>query len=66
MVIHIFRSTDFSDILRYCLVKDPEQRPNAADVLRHPFLAKVKNNVSIRALISEAKAEIVEVEEVRS
>ncbi|XP_055354239.1 serine/threonine-protein kinase 10-like, partial [Paramacrobiotus metropolitanus] len=59
----IIRSGEFSDILRYCLVKDPDQRPTAADVLRHPFLAKAKNNAGVRALISEAKAEVVEVEE---
>jgi hypothetical protein len=46
-------------------VKDPDDRPTAAEVLKHPFLSQgPKSNVPIRALISEAKAEIVEVEEV--
>ncbi|OQV14105.1 STE20-like serine/threonine-protein kinase [Hypsibius exemplaris] len=56
-------STDFSDILRYALVKEPDNRPTAAEVLKHPFFSQVKSNVPIRALISEAKAEIIEVEE---
>ena len=51
-------------MLRYCLVKEPETRPSATDLLKHPFLTNITSNVPIRALISEAKAEIVEVEEV--
>ena len=54
----------FSKILNFCLVKEPDDRPTAADVLRHPFFANVKSSAPVRALIGEAKAEIVEVEEV--
>jgi len=52
----------FNDILKRCLVKDPEGRPTALELLSDPFLANAMDKKPILNLLSEAKAE-VEVEE---
>lgn len=33
-------SKDFNNFIKACLVKDPERRPTASDLLKHKFLAK--------------------------
>ncbi|KAH3708032.1 hypothetical protein DPMN_067471, partial [Dreissena polymorpha] len=52
-------SKNFFDFLRLCLVKDPEQRPSAPDLLQHPFVNGVDRK-ALLDLISESKAEVVE------
>eukprot|EP01088_Endostelium_zonatum_P011446 TRINITY_DN25585_c0_g1_i1.p1 TRINITY_DN25585_c0_g1~~TRINITY_DN25585_c0_g1_i1.p1 ORF type:complete len:919 (+),score=212.80 TRINITY_DN25585_c0_g1_i1:386-2758(+) len=51
-------SPELNDFVRKCLTKDPEQRPNAVDMLTHPFLSKVISsssgeNASLAPLIKE-------------
>jgi STE20-like kinase len=53
-------SKQFNDFLTFCLVKDPTQRPNATDLLNHPFIKDFNDKKPILALISEYKAEVVE------
>ncbi|KAL5022355.1 hypothetical protein ScPMuIL_001510 [Solemya velum] len=56
-------SKNFNDFLLRCLNKDPNQRSSAQELLEHPF---IKNNVDKKALmelISEAKAEVMEIVE---
>lgn len=53
-------SKQFNDFLAYCLVKDPQQRPNASDLLNHEFIRDFTDKKPILALISEYKAEVVE------
>jgi len=35
-------SPEFRDFLAKCLVKDPAQRPEAKELLSHPFLQKAR------------------------
>ncbi|KAK6186065.1 hypothetical protein SNE40_008172 [Patella caerulea] len=50
----------FSDFIAKCLVKDPEQRPSAKDLLEHGFIKDFTNKKPLKDLINEAKAEVVE------
>ncbi|CAE1313377.1 SLK [Acanthosepion pharaonis] len=51
----------FSNFISRCLVKDPELRPTAAELLEHPFIKDFTNNKCILNLLSEAKAEVEEI-----
>ncbi|XP_035287721.1 serine/threonine-protein kinase 10 [Anguilla anguilla] len=53
-------SREFKDFLKTCLDKNPESRPNAAQLLEHPFVSSVKTNRPLRELVAEAKAEVME------
>ncbi|XP_048347044.1 serine/threonine-protein kinase 10 [Sphaerodactylus townsendi] len=53
-------SPEFSDFLKTALDKNPETRPNAAQLLEHPFVSKVTSNRALRELVAEAKAEVME------
>ncbi|KAK6317447.1 hypothetical protein J4Q44_G00128470 [Coregonus suidteri] len=53
-------SQDFKDFLKKSLDKNPESRPNAAQLLEHPFVCSVKTNRPLRELVAEAKAEVME------
>ena len=53
-------SREFNDFISKCLVKDPNQRPNAQDLLNHPFIKNATDIKPVRVLISEYKAEVVE------
>jgi len=54
-------SKDFNSFLALCLNKDPEQRPSAEELLKHPFIRDATDSKPVRDLISEYKAEVVEV-----
>nr|KAG5705141.1 hypothetical protein BaRGS_030858 [Batillaria attramentaria] len=56
-------SKQFINFINKCLVKDPKQRPTAAELLEHPFIKDYTDKSSILDLIYESKAEVVEVVE---
>lgn len=53
-------SKEFNSFVTLCLTKDPNQRPTADELLKHPFLQSPSDCKSICDLISEYKAEVVE------
>ncbi|GFV47940.1 piggyBac transposable element-derived protein 4 [Trichonephila clavipes] len=53
-------SKQFSDFLTKCLVKDPQKRASAKDLLEHPFITSAVDSRPLRELIQEHKAEVVE------
>ncbi|KAG8307806.1 serine threonine kinase 10 [Homalodisca vitripennis] len=55
-------SKDFNDFIAKALVKDPTQRPNADDLLKHSFICNELEVKPIRDLLLEYKAEVVEEE----
>ena len=57
-------SKEFNDFLAKCLVKDPNQRPTASELLKHPFIACTLDSKPIKDLLIEYKAEVVEEEDI--
>lgn len=53
-------SKDFHDFLSHCVVKSPEMRSSAGDLLEHPFIANVADNKPLKELYNEAKAVVIE------
>ncbi|GIX79424.1 hypothetical protein CDAR_228631 [Caerostris darwini] len=53
-------SKDFSLFLTKCLLKDPQSRLSASELLRHPFIAKATDRKPLLELIVEYKAEVFE------
>lgn len=53
-------SKEFSDFLSTCLQKDPTMRPDASELLKHPFISESTDVKPVRELILEFKADIVE------
>lgn len=49
-------SPEFNDFLKQSLVKDPLERPSAAELLKHPFITRTKTSNSLRQLIKDATA----------
>uniref|UniRef100_A0A8C5WHM9 Serine/threonine-protein kinase 4 n=1 Tax=Leptobrachium leishanense TaxID=445787 RepID=A0A8C5WHM9_9ANUR len=47
-------SKDFSDFINQCLVKNPEQRASATELLQHPFIKTAKGVSILRHLINDA------------
>lgn len=47
-------SDDFTDFVKQCLVKNPEQRATATQLLQHPFVKTAKPVSILRDLINEA------------
>jgi serine/threonine protein kinase len=48
-------STEFRDFVRQCLVKDPQNRPSANELLEHPFIQKGRVvNAELLDLVKEA------------
>eukprot|EP01118_Nematostelium_gracile_P016092 TRINITY_DN6586_c0_g1_i1.p1 TRINITY_DN6586_c0_g1~~TRINITY_DN6586_c0_g1_i1.p1 ORF type:complete len:742 (-),score=243.03 TRINITY_DN6586_c0_g1_i1:39-2264(-) len=48
-------SPEFKDFLKKCLEKEPTARPDAAELLRHPFLRKTAHHREIVSVIQQAK-----------
>ncbi|KAF9098394.1 signal transducing kinase of the PAK [Mortierella sp. AM989] len=48
-------STDFTDFLQQSLEVDPEKRPTATELLRHPFITKAHSVRTLAPLIKAAK-----------
>ncbi|KAK3845012.1 MAG: kinase-like domain-containing protein [Linnemannia gamsii] len=48
-------SADFTDFLHQCLEVDPEKRPTATELLRHPFITKAHSVRTLAPLIKAAK-----------
>ncbi|KAJ8408783.1 hypothetical protein AAFF_G00246010 [Aldrovandia affinis] len=53
-------SREFKDFLKKTLDKNPETRPNATQLLEHPFVCSMKTSRPLRDLVAEAKAEVME------
>jgi len=54
-------SVDFNDFLKVCLVKNPDKRPSATQLLKsHPFITKAKSKAIIAQLVDECMQEIDE------
>jgi hypothetical protein len=52
-------SADFNDFLKVCLVKNPEKRPTATQLLKsHPFILKAKSKAIIAQLVDSCMQEI--------
>jgi len=47
-------SKDFNDFIAQCLTKNPEQRPQAADLLKSSFIVKAKTSAVLKPLIDES------------
>jgi len=47
-------SKDFNDFIAKCLTKNPEQRPHASELLKHPFVQKAKSTSVLQPLINES------------
>mmetsp|Transcript_19750 Transcript_19750/g.27555 ORF Transcript_19750/g.27555 Transcript_19750/m.27555 type:complete len:429 (+) Transcript_19750:147-1433(+) len=47
-------SKDFNDFIAQCLTKNPEQRPQAADLLKSGFISKAKTSTVLKPLIDES------------
>jgi len=47
-------SKDFNDFIAKCLTKNPEQRPHASELLKHPFVQKAKSTSALSPLITES------------
>ncbi|KAI1317541.1 signal transducing kinase of the PAK [Mortierella claussenii] len=48
-------SADFTDFLAQCLEVDPEKRPTATELLKHPFLIRAHSVRTLAPLIKAAK-----------
>ncbi|KAF9968503.1 signal transducing kinase of the PAK [Modicella reniformis] len=48
-------SVDFTDFLHKCLEVDPEKRPTATELLKHPFISKAHSVRTLSPLIKAAK-----------
>lgn len=48
-------SNEMKDFVRRCLDKEPETRPEAADLLKHPFLRRACGPADISRVCREAK-----------
>lgn len=55
-------SKEFNDFILKALTKDPQTRPTADELLKHPFINCTFDSKSIRDLLLEYKAEVVEEE----
>lgn len=51
-------SDDFNDFIAKCLIKNPDDRPTATELLKHPFITKAKGHDTMKPLIEEALSTI--------
>ncbi|XP_065507824.1 serine/threonine-protein kinase 10-like [Caloenas nicobarica] len=56
-------SEDFKDFLRKSLEKSPEARWSASQLLQHPFVAGISDKRTLRELVAEARADVLEEED---
>jgi len=54
-------SKDFNDFVAQCLIKNPENRPVAGDLLKHNFIAKSKSTSVLGPIIDEANEIIAKI-----
>jgi len=54
-------SKEFNDFVALSLTKNPEQRPTANDLLKHPFINKAKTSAVLTAIIEEANEVIARI-----
>lgn len=47
-------SKEFNDFIAKCLVKNPDQRPGAEELLSHPFIAADRKSSVLAPLIEES------------
>ena len=47
-------SSEFSDFIRMCLVKSPEERPSATALLQHKYIKSAKSVSVLKELVSRA------------
>lgn len=47
-------SNDFSDFIRACLVKNPEERPSATALNQHKFIKGAKSVSVLKELVQKA------------
>lgn len=52
---------EFNDFVAQCLTKNPEQRPAATELLKHPFISKAKTTAVLTAVIEEANQIIAKI-----
>ncbi|XP_045456982.1 serine/threonine-protein kinase 10 [Melitaea cinxia] len=55
-------SKAFNDFIAKALVKDPEKRPTATELLKHEFVSGALDSKALRDLLLEYRAEVVEEE----
>jgi serine/threonine protein kinase len=46
-------SKDFKDFVRQCLEKDPNERPDAVELLSHPFIKKAPTRMSLLPVVKK-------------
>lgn len=47
-------SNEFSDFIRMCLVKSPEERPSATALLQHKYIKSAKSVSVLKELVARA------------
>ena len=48
-------SNEFKDFIKKSLTKEPKDRPDASELLNHPFLLKAKDRKCVGQLVKKAK-----------
>uniref|UniRef100_UPI00358F5FC0 serine/threonine-protein kinase 3/4-like isoform X2 n=1 Tax=Myxine glutinosa TaxID=7769 RepID=UPI00358F5FC0 len=56
-------SDEFTDFVRKCLVKNPEHRATATQLLQHPFVRQAMSVPTLQSLVAEAMAQKAEREQ---
>jgi len=50
-------SDGFKDFVNQCTITNPEDRPSATDLLKHPFLKNAKPTSTLATLVAQSKLE---------
>jgi len=56
-------SSQFRDFVSKCLIKDPAQRPSAAELLQHPFILKAKRKEVLVDFVEQVRPFMIPYEE---